>query len=52
VADPTDTINQMCLPDLSGFAPRGTPDRAGQAQLSRGELDAAIGEFLIGSYNH
>ena len=34
------TINQMCLPPLPGYAPRGTPDRAGQARLTLAELDA------------
>ena len=34
------TINQMCLPALPGYAPRGTPDRAGQARLTLAELDA------------
>ena len=28
------TINQMCLPALPGYAPRGTKDRAGQARLA------------------
>jgi putative transposase len=42
-----DTINQMCLPTLPGYAPCGTPDRAGQARLSLAELDAAIGRFII-----
>jgi len=36
-----DTINQMCLAALPGYAPRGTKDRAGQARLSLAELDAA-----------
>ena len=47
-----DTINQMCLPTLPGYAPRGTPDRAGQARLSLAELDAAIGRFIIDVYHH
>ena len=47
-----DTINQMCLPALPGYAPRGTPDRAGQARLSLAELDAAIGRFIIDVYHH
>ena len=47
-----DTINQMCLPTLPGYAPRGTPDRAGQARLSLTELDAAIGRFIIDVYHH
>jgi putative transposase len=45
------TINQMCLPTLPGYAPRGTPDRAGQAKLSLAELDAAIGRFIVAEYN-
>ncbi len=47
-----DTINQMCLSALPGYAPRGTPARAEQAQLSLSELDAAIGAFIVGVYNH
>ena len=47
-----DTINQMCLPGLPGYAPRGTKDRAGQARLSLAELDAAIGTFIVKVYNH
>ena len=47
-----DTINQMCLPTLPGYAPRGTPDRVGQARLSLAELDAAIGRFIIDVYHH
>jgi putative transposase len=42
----------MCLPTLPGYAPRGTPDRAGQARLSLAELDAAIGRFIIDVYHH
>ncbi|MEV4894350.1 hypothetical protein AB0K48_33685 [Nonomuraea sp. NPDC055795] len=34
------TINQMCLPHLPGYAPRGSKDRAGQARLTLAELDA------------
>lgn len=45
------TINQMCLPNLPGHAPRGTKDRAGQAKLSLAELDAAIGKFIVAEYN-
>jgi putative transposase len=45
------TINQMCLPTLPGYAPRGTKDRAGQAKLSLAELDAAIGRFIVAEYN-
>ena len=46
------TINQMCLPALPGYAPRGTKDRAGQARLSLAELDAALGAFIVKVYNH
>ncbi len=46
------TINQMCLPNLPGYAPRGTHDRAGQARLSLAELDTAIGKFILADYNH
>ncbi len=46
------TINQMCLQALPGYAPRGVPDRAGRAQLSLADLDAAIGAFLTGDYHH
>jgi len=35
----------------SWYAPRGTPDRAGQARLTLAELDAAIGTFLREVYN-
>ena len=45
------TINQMCLPSLPGYAPRGTADRAGQARLTLAELDAAIGTFIREVYN-
>lgn len=45
------TINQMCLPPLPGYAPRGTPDRAGQARLTLAELDDAIGVFIREVYN-
>jgi putative transposase len=47
-----DSINQMCLQALPGYAPRGTPDRAGQARLTLPELDAAIGRFLTRDYHH
>ena len=47
-----DTINQMCLAALPGYAPRGTKDRAGQATLSLAELDAALGAFIVTVYNH
>lgn len=46
------TINQMCLPRLPGYAPRGIKDRVGQARLTLPELDAAIGQFIVGEYNH
>jgi putative transposase len=46
------TINQMCLPSLPGHAPRGTKDRASQARLSLGELDAALGAFIVNVYNN
>lgn len=45
------TINQMCLPALPGHAPRGAPDRAGQARLTLAELDDAISAFIRESYN-
>jgi len=45
------TINQMCLPDLPGYAPRGTPDRAALAAMTLPELDAAIGRFIRDVYN-
>jgi transposase InsO family protein len=48
---PIGTINQMWLAHLSGYAPRGTPDRAGQAQLTLPGLDAAIGRFTREVYN-
>ncbi|UUN30932.1 Mu transposase C-terminal domain-containing protein [Streptomyces sp. FIT100] len=45
------TVTHMCLPHLPGHAPRGTPDRAGQAKLTLPELDAAIGRFIREVYN-
>ena len=45
------TINQMCLPELPGYAPRGTPDRAALAAMTLPELDAAIGRFIRDVYN-
>jgi putative transposase len=45
------TVNQMCLPHLPGYAPRGTPDRAGHARLTLAELDTAIGLFFRQTYN-
>jgi putative transposase len=47
-----DTINQMCLAALPGYAPRGIKDRVGQAALSLAELDAALGAFIVEVYNH
>ncbi|MGC5010136.1 Mu transposase C-terminal domain-containing protein [Streptosporangium sp. DT93] len=41
----------MCLPALPGHAPRGTPDRAGQARLSLADLDRAISTFIRDVYN-
>lgn len=46
------TINQMCLSTLPGYAPRGTPHRAEHAKLSLSELDAAIGAFITSVYHH
>jgi putative transposase len=45
------TFNQICLPSLPGYAPRGTKDRAGQARLTLTELDQAIGSFISAVYN-
>lgn len=45
------TVTRMCLPHLPGHAPRGTPDRAGQAKLTLPELDARIGRFIREVYN-
>ena len=47
-----DTVNQMCLSALPGYAPRGTRDRAALARLTLAELDAALGEFIVKVYNH
>jgi putative transposase len=47
-----DTINQMCLAALPGYAPRGTKDRAGLATLSLAELDAALGASIVTIYNN
>lgn len=33
------TVHQMCLSALPGYAPAGSPDRAGQARLSLTQLD-------------
>jgi putative transposase len=45
------TVNLMCLPHLPGYAPVGTPDRAGQAQLTLAQLDAEINRFIREVYN-
>jgi putative transposase len=47
-----DSINQMCLQALPGYAPAGTPDRVGQATLTLPELDTALGRFLTSDYHH
>jgi putative transposase len=47
-----DTVNQMCLSALPGYAPRGTRDRAAQARLTLAELDAALGDFIVKVYNY
>lgn len=46
-----ETVNQMCLAHLSGYAPKGSKDRAAQAKLTLPELDAAIGRFFREVYN-
>lgn len=45
------TFTVMCLPHLPGYAPRGTPDRAGQAKLTLAELDTQINRFIREVYN-
>ena len=45
------TFTTMCLPHLPGWAPRGTPDRAGQARLTLAELDGHINRFIREVYN-
>lgn len=45
------TVNQMCLAELPGYAPRGTPDRAERAVLTLPQLDAAIGRFFREVYH-
>jgi putative transposase len=45
------TVNQMCLAELPGYAPRGTKDRAAQARLTLPELDARLGQFIVGVYH-
>jgi len=47
-----DTVNQMCLANLPGYAPRGTPERADRAAMSLGQLDAELRRFLTVEYNH
>ncbi|MGP4103568.1 Mu transposase C-terminal domain-containing protein [Nonomuraea sp. KM90] len=46
-----DTMNQMCLAHLPGYAPKGSTGRAAQATLTLAELDAAIGRFIREVYN-
>ncbi|MEU8103620.1 hypothetical protein AB0C18_07830 [Nonomuraea muscovyensis] len=47
-----ETFNQMCLAPLPGYAPVGTPDRAGRpGRPDRPELDAAIGRFIREVHN-
>jgi putative transposase len=46
-----DTVNQMCLAELPGYAPRGTKDRAAQARLTLPELDARLRRFIVGVYH-
>jgi putative transposase len=46
-----DSVNQICLQALPGYAPVGTPDRAERARLSLPDLDAAIGRFLTSDYH-
>ncbi|WP_219419540.1 Mu transposase C-terminal domain-containing protein [Pseudonocardia nigra] len=46
-----DMINTMCLAGLPGYAPRGTPDRAEQAQLTLPDLHEAIGRFITTTYH-
>lgn len=46
-----ETMNQMCLAHLPGYAPKGSKDRAAQATLTLAELDAAIGRFIREVYN-
>ncbi|MFB4268751.1 Mu transposase C-terminal domain-containing protein [Nonomuraea sp. GTA35] len=41
----------MCLSTLPGYAPAGTPDRAGQARLSLAQLDEALNAWIIGEYH-
>ena len=45
------TVNQLCLAHLPGYAPAGTPERAARARLTLAELDHAISRFVVGEYN-
>ena len=45
------TVNQLCLARLPGYAPEGTPNRTAQARLTLTELDAAIGRFIVDDYH-
>lgn len=45
------SVNQLCLAALPGYAPPGTPGRAGKAALTLAQLDAAIGAFITGVYH-
>jgi len=44
------TINTELLPELPGQLVNGNP--VSLPQLSMTELDAAVGEWIIGTYNH
>ncbi|GAA4976320.1 putative transposase [Nonomuraea thailandensis] len=46
-----ETMNEMCLAHLPGYAPKGSKDRAAQATLTLAELDTAIGRFIREVYN-
>ncbi|MGP4104623.1 DDE-type integrase/transposase/recombinase [Nonomuraea sp. KM90] len=46
-----ETMNQMCLAHLPGYAPKGSKDRAAQAKLTLAGLDEAIGRFIREVYN-
>jgi putative transposase len=45
------SVNQLCLCELPGYAPKETADRPGQAVLTLAELDSAIGRFIVEIYN-
>jgi putative transposase len=45
------TVNQLCLAHLPGYAPASTPERAARARLTLAELDHAIARFVVGEYN-